>query len=68
LFDDMEKHTQVISQPELIRREYKRLIADFIERYKLNCHQSGIDYCLMDTSAPLDKALSAYLAKREMLS
>ncbi|MFH1238575.1 MAG: DUF58 domain-containing protein [bacterium] len=68
LFEDMEKHSQVVSEPDLIRREYKNLMAGFIEKYKLSCHQSGIDYCLMDTSVPLDKALSAYLAKREMMS
>ncbi len=67
LFEDMEKKTEIISQPDIIRSQYKKILADFIEKYKLSCQESGIDYCFMDTSVPLDKALGAYLAKREML-
>ncbi len=66
LFEDMEKGIQIISHPDIIRKEYKNLLNNFIEKYKLSCRGSGIDYCLMNTSVPLDKALSTYLAKREM--
>ncbi|MFH1784329.1 MAG: DUF58 domain-containing protein [bacterium] len=66
-FEDMEKNSHVVSEPDIIRQEYKRLLSEEIERYKLSFRESDIDYCFMDTSVALDKGLGAYLAKRETL-
>jgi len=65
LFEDMENGEKLLSRPDIIRKEYGRLMNGFIEKYKLNCRDSDIDYCLVDTSSPLDYTLGLYLAKRE---
>ncbi|MFH1259688.1 MAG: DUF58 domain-containing protein [Elusimicrobiota bacterium] len=66
-FEDMETKEKIVTRPEVIRREYEKCLADFINEYKLNFLQNNIDYCPLITNQPLDIALCSYLAKRELL-
>lgn len=66
-FVDAETNEEVITTPQTIRENYLAHLHDFINHYKLELSKSDIDYNTIDTSTPLDYALSSYLAKREGL-
>jgi hypothetical protein len=42
-------------------------VAEFIDDIEKTTGKSNIDYCLLDTSEPLDRALMAYIAKRKRM-
>lgn len=65
--EDMENGKKVLTHADVIRRRYGTVVKEFINRYKLSCLTSDIDYCFIDTRTPLDFALGAYLARRKML-
>ncbi len=66
-FVDAETDEEIITTPQAIRESYLKNLHDFINHYKLELSKSYIDYNTIDTSTPLDYALSSYLAKREGL-
>jgi hypothetical protein len=63
-FRDLESGEEVLTRPQVVREEYLRRIAEFTGRYEHDLRAAGIDYCLLDTSQPLDLALMAYLSAR----
>ena len=50
-----------------MKKEYAKAVAEFSEHVAQACRQANIDYHLIDTSTPFDKALYAFLSKRERL-
>lgn len=64
LFENMENGSSLITEPEIIKDEYNKLISAFLERYKTEFHRADIDYSYFNTSVPLDQALTKYLSKR----
>ncbi|MFQ5606828.1 MAG: DUF58 domain-containing protein [Candidatus Zixiibacteriota bacterium] len=67
VFKDMETGEEITTLPWQIRRSYAGAFKDFSKKLSLHCRQSRIDYHLIDTSTPFDKALYAFLAKRARL-
>lgn len=67
IFEDLEEDLKVTAYPEAIRKEYQASLQNLIRDYRSNCRYSGIDYYQIDTSVPLDEALTSYLAKRKRL-
>lgn len=66
VFEDIEDDTQrVLSEPRTIREAYLRQLRGFIDEYRRTCRSEWIDYNLFPTTAPLDLALSRYLARRQ---
>lgn len=63
-FIDMESDETFITTPQAIKKAYLQNLNEFLDYCKKQCQRSGVDYCLMNTSAPLDEALSAYMSKR----
>ena len=63
-FIDMESEETFITTPQAIRKAYLENLNEFLSYCKKQCQRSGVDYCLMSTSQPLDAALSAYMSKR----
>ena len=63
-FVDMESDESFITTPAAIRKAYLENLNEFLAFCKKQCQRSGVDYCLMNTSEPLDAALSAYMSKR----
>jgi hypothetical protein len=47
-----------------VRQQYLDELQRTIEGYRAQLTSAGIDYCLLDTSQPLEFALSAYLSTR----
>jgi uncharacterized protein (DUF58 family) len=67
VFQDMETGEKISTQPWHIRGAYQKLMNDFVETYKRKCLENRIDYVLMDTMEPFDRALLQYLVKRKRM-
>ena len=67
IFKDLETGEKLPTQPWHIRGEYRRLMAQFIEKYKRQCREQRIDYVLVDTRQDFDRALIHYLLKRKRI-
>ena len=63
-FEDIESHERLKAAPYVVRKAYLQEIENFCDFYRRECRRSGIDYSLLNTSEPLNVALSAYLSKR----
>jgi len=67
LFEDMETGEIINTQSWHVQSAYRQQVQDTIETYKRGCRENRIDYIFMDTSQPLDQALSQYLIKRKRM-
>lgn len=67
IFKDMETGEELTTLPYQIKGHYARAVSDFSDEIAAACRQSNIDYHPIDTSMPFDKALYAFLSKRERL-
>lgn len=66
-FKDLETDEEMPTQPWHLRKEYRKLMEEFVERLRRACREDNIDYHLLDTSKPYDEALIQYLIKRKQL-
>lgn len=65
LFEDLEEtDLKVTADPQAIRKVYRRVVQEFINRLRKECQDNSIDYQLLSTSTPLDHALVSYLSWR----
>ncbi|MCS6805493.1 MAG: DUF58 domain-containing protein [Acidobacteriota bacterium] len=65
--EDLETDEERHVVPERLRAQYLRLLHEHIETLQQECGRAGIDYVLMKTSEPLDRALFSYLSRRAKL-
>ena len=63
-FRDMETEEEVQAVPQAIREDYVDRMQSLIGFYRRELQLSGIDYCLLDTSQPLELGLMSYLMTR----
>jgi len=63
-FRDIETQEEVMAVPASIRAEYIKTIEERIGYYRRDLGLAGIDYCLLETSQPLELGLMAYLMTR----
>ena len=61
-FEDMETKKKLHIIPEYLRSQYLSILKEHMERIRKELSGARIDYCLMDTSKPLDAGLFSYLA------
>jgi uncharacterized protein (DUF58 family) len=66
-FKDMESNRELLTDPWQIRKEYLARMQEYLDTVSRTCRDSQIDYHLLDSSVPFDKALFGYLAKRSKL-
>jgi hypothetical protein len=66
-FEDLESGEQVPVVPQSLAKEYRQLIAAHIESLQTKFSEHRIDYTLLNTAEPLDRALFSYLSSRERL-
>ena len=66
-FEDLETRAKMRTFPQSLREGYHQRVSEFLDDIEKTTGNSGIDYCLLDTSETLDRALVAYLAKRKRL-
>lgn len=63
--EDMETGEHLPYAPEHSRSEYLSLLESHIAELRKECHSVYIDYQLLNTRDPLDRALHRYLSLRE---
>jgi uncharacterized protein (DUF58 family) len=63
-FRDLETADEVHADPNAVRQEYLERMNALIALYRRELGLAGIDYCLLDTSKPLEMGLMAYLMTR----
>ena len=63
-FRDPETDEEITAVPSLVRARYLASMQKTIDLYRRELRVAGIDYCLLDTSKPLDFALMSYLSTR----
>jgi uncharacterized protein (DUF58 family) len=68
IFRDVESQEELMTQPWHIQKAYQDSMHQFLENYKRECRENAIDYLLLDTSTPFDKALMEYLTKRRRMN
>ena len=66
-FEDLETGEQLPVVPESFGDEYRKLIKAHIDALSTKFSEHRIDYSLINTGEPLDKALFSYLSARERL-
>lgn len=67
VFVDLETNERITTQPHHIRKAYQYAISEFIDKFKSECLNFGIEYNLIDTSMSFDKALMSYFSKRSKM-
>ncbi len=67
IFKDLETEEELTTQPYQIQKVYQESMGKFINRIKTECLNSNIEYNLIETSTPFDKALFSYIQKRSKL-
>jgi uncharacterized protein (DUF58 family) len=67
IFKDMETEEEMTTQPYQIQKAYKAAMEEFVSKIKTECLNSNIDYNLVETASPFDKALLSYIQKRSKL-
>ena len=68
VFIDKETREEITTQPFQIQKAYQLELQKFISKIRNECRSYGIDYNLIDTSVPFDKALFSYFKKRSRLN
>ncbi len=66
-FVDLETRAEMHVIPEFVRQEYRKIIREQIAFFERECQRDRMDYALIDTSEPLERALFTYLLRREQL-
>lgn len=64
LFKGLESYPELRVDPRPIREEYLDIVQEHCSILRAGCNKYQMDYVLLDTSKPLDVALTAYLAAR----
>jgi uncharacterized protein (DUF58 family) len=66
-FEDLESREQIPVVPQSFRAQYRALIQEHINSLQTRFSEQRIDYALLNTAEPLDRALFSYLSSREKL-
>ena len=67
-FEDLESGEQIPVIPARLRDDYRQMVRNHVAELERRFSSNGVDYKVLDTSAPLDLALFTYLSARERLS
>jgi uncharacterized protein (DUF58 family) len=60
----LEATGRQVAEPRVVREHYLRAIEGFIGELRRACHEHRTDFEVLDTSAPVNTALAAYLSTR----
>jgi uncharacterized protein (DUF58 family) len=66
-FEDLESREQIPVVPQSFRAHYRAMIQEHIASLQAKFSEQRIDYALLNTAEPLDRALFSYLSSREKL-
>lgn len=61
LFRGLETDAQLHTEPRALRKSYLEAVDRYMKQVKKVCASAGVDHIMLNTSKPLDAALSSYL-------
>ncbi len=61
LFKGLEMKAELLTEPRALKKSYLEALEKHLLGVRKICATAGIDYCLLDTSKPLNEVLSSYL-------
>jgi uncharacterized protein (DUF58 family) len=67
IFEDLENKQQIKTDSRYIRDEYTRRFKEHCDYFKNKLLETMVEYVLLKTSEPIEKALYRYLLKRQNL-
>lgn len=67
VFSDLETGSELDVIPSQIRRDYQNKMSEYTKNFRITCSDANISYEEVDTQAPFDYALLAFLKKRRRL-
>jgi uncharacterized protein (DUF58 family) len=67
-FEDLESREQIPVVPDSFRAQYRQLVQEHITALRTRFSDHRIDYSLINTAEPLDRAMFSYLSSRERLA
>jgi hypothetical protein len=67
-FEELEGTGMLLTDPRVMRERYLHEVNEYIRTLRRGCHRQQADYELLNTAAPLNTALTAYLATRSSRS
>ncbi|MEO0225400.1 MAG: DUF58 domain-containing protein [candidate division WOR-3 bacterium] len=66
-FVDLETRQELPIDPVALKESYKKRIREFVQTYEHSLREARIDYELIFTNIPFDRALLKFLARREKM-
>ena len=67
-FEDLESGDQLPIVPDALGEQYRALVREHIAALTARAAEHRVDYCMLNTSTPLDFALFNYLSIRDRLT
>ena len=67
IYKDLETGEEMTIQPYQIQKAYRESMREFISKIKKDCLNANVEFNLLETSTPFDKALFSYINKRKHL-
>jgi uncharacterized protein (DUF58 family) len=64
---DLETGQQLRTQPYQMQASYQKSVSEFLTTLKDSLLSEGVDYLLLETTTPFDRALLEYLHKRQQM-
>lgn len=64
-FREPERGQEVLTNPARMAAAYRERLQRFVQRYRQGCAEHHIDYTLVQTDEPLERALVRYLSTRQ---
>jgi uncharacterized protein (DUF58 family) len=64
-FEDLESGARRVVTADAVARDYRASVAEFLTRCRDQARREGLDYALLPTNDPPERALRAYLLRRD---
>jgi uncharacterized protein (DUF58 family) len=68
ILKDLETGEEIRVLPGQIKDAYQKKLAEYRDAFRKKCREFQIDFIETDIKQPYDKALTAYLIKRNMMT
>jgi len=67
-FVDMETGERIMADPRSIAKDYQKVFADFLEKYRKPCAEMNIDYRMVNISQNMSSFVRSFLEERKRCS
>jgi uncharacterized protein (DUF58 family) len=67
-FKGLEEMGQALCHPRMLKKHYLEEVNAFLQKMRIGCRKNNVDYVQINTSTPVEVALTAYLAGRARMT